>query len=153
MAISGRRSVDLLRLQWSGIRINEKRVSAVIGKDKTHRNSLVSFTFDLDEYDLPLGKSDFIKHLKIGVKHGKGAVFKNFKKQQVTTKSKTFRIHALRNRKAISMLIKGSSVEDVKSKIGWATTASLLRYTKVSINFITTFKSYSSLVKFLFELR
>ena len=152
MAVTGRRSVDLLRLKWNLVKIKENEVCAVIAKDKTHKG-LVSFNFKFDDYDLPIGKQQFIDVLKNGVENESGLVFKNFMKQQVTQKSKTFRLHSLRNRKAISMLVSGATEQEVMSKIGWASLNSLLRYTKVSTSFIKQFSSYSEVVKFLFKLR
>ena len=154
MAITGRRAVDLLRLRWNLINISDGRVCAVLPKDKTHRNSLVSFTFEFKEYNLALGKQEFTTWLKTGVKrNSKDYVFEEFKKQRVTTKCKNFKLHSLRNRKAISMLVAGKTVEEVKSKIGWNSLESLLRYTKLSVEFIKSFKSYNEVVEFLFKLR
>ena len=154
MAITGRRAIDLLRLRWNLINISGNRVCAVLPKDKTHRNALVSFTFEFNEYDLALGKRDFVAWLKKGVKtNSKKLVFENFKKQQVTTKCRTFKLHSLRNRKAISMLVNGKSPEQVQDKIGWASLHSLLRYTKLSVEFIQSFNSYNEVVEFLFKLR
>ena len=51
------------------------------------------------------------------------------------------------------MLVAGKTVEEVKSKIGWNSLESLLRYTKLSVEFIKSFKSYNEVVEFLFKLR
>ena len=156
MAISGRRSADLMRMKWNLIKIKKKEVSVVLPKDKTHRNSLVSFTFNLDEYDLAIGKEEFTSWLTRSVRRKSGKVFKEeqLRKHQIIFKCRrAFRLHSLRNRKAITLLTAGKTPEEVKSRIGWASLQSLLRYTKVSVEFIKKFKNYTQVVNFLLRMR
>ena len=143
LILTGRRSCDILRISWESIKIRKGKWCVVIPRDKTSKNQLVSFEVNFSDWDLSGNVEDLKKWLKTGADTKTGNIFPtNFQKQNVARKCK-FRIHALRNRRAIIMLIKGTPEAEVMSKIGWTSCASLLRYAKVSVSFIKNFENYN----------
>ena len=60
-----------------------------------------------------------------------------------------FKLHALRNRFAIILAIKGNSQEFIMSKVGWSSAQSFLRYVRIPVSMFSQFESYSQAYDFL----
>ena len=155
LTLTGRRSCDILRMVWKNVKMNKKgSFCVVLPFDKVHRNTLVSFEFRLQEWNLEYPIEDFKKWLKIGMNSKSGLVFPGFdnaRKQKLSRHCKHFRIHSLRNRLAIQMLINKVPSKMILSKIGWESFSSLKHYTKVSASFLSEFESYDEAVNFLLD--
>ena len=152
MLLSGRRAVDLLRLKWDCIKYVNRKYCCILPKDKTHQRKLISFSFNLKEWDFDWDLKAFEQWLNSGIDKKRDLVFQepNFKKKRLTDLC-PFRLHACRNFKAIDMLVKGATERQVMNFIGWVSFDSLKTYTKVDVDFIKNFDSYKHFVNFLFE--
>ena len=143
LILTGRRSCDILRISWESIKFRKGNCCVVIPRDKTSKNNLVSFEVKFSDWDLSGNVEELKKWLLTGSQTKSGNIFpEKFQKQNVARKCK-FRVHSLRNRRAIIMLINGSTEAQVMSHIGWTSCASLLRYAKVSVSFIKNFENYN----------
>ena len=155
LTISGRRSCDIQRMVWDSVKFSPKgNVCVILPFDKMHRNTAISFEFKFGDWDLPFSIEEFKIWVKNGIESGKGDVFPGFnqaKKQKLSRACKNFRVHSLRNRLAIKMLIQKVPEQKILSKIGWDSFQSLKRYLKVSASFLSEFDSYDEAVNFLLD--
>lgn len=154
LILSGRRGKDIEELTWDGIKTRNNSWNCILPRDKTNRNQLVSFVINFEtDWDLNYDITLFKSWVENGIGKRTGRLFEtiqstktDFKRSMITNKC-DFKPHSIRNRKALVMLIKGCSEQTVMSKIGWADMKSILRYAKISIDFVRTFNNYTELVE------
>ena len=102
MIASGRRAVDVSRIVSEGVQNVEGRWFVTLGRDKV--NALpVNFSFNFE--DPVLGGSDMSEIMKHALESN-DRPFCNINWQKIRKKAK-FRLHSLRNRKAIKLILEG----------------------------------------------
>ena len=146
LTLSGRRQGDIAKVTSSGVSYDGDRTFVLLPKDKSHQNSLVSFQFSWDWHlDIEIGplKKEFSRLVET-----EQYPFKNINVQAIRRKC-DFKLHALRNYKAILLAIHGDSKETIMSKIGWASEQSLLRYLRVPVEVLCRFENYEQAYNFL----
>ena len=146
LILSGRRQGDLINMRSSGVTAQGNDCYVMLPKDKMHQNSIVAFHFSWDwslAIDLQPIKEDF--YLMVN-KHD--APFSDVNIQKIKRRC-DFRLHAIRNRRAIEMAVQGSTEEEIMSSIGWANKISLLRYTQVPVAVLGSFNCYDDALAFL----
>ena len=62
-----------------------------------------------------------------------------------------FRLHSLRNRKAIKLILAGVDVQEIQMALGWSDIKSLQRYIKLSPNAIIALNSYEKVINTVLE--
>ena len=142
MAASGRRAIDISRIQTKAILFTKGRWFTTLEKDK--KNSLpVNFSFNFDD---TLFKSSWSlnEQLRITIATT-GSPFVDINWQKLRRKA-TFRLHSLRNRKAVKLILAGQSSHEVQMALGWADLKSLQRYLKISPDAIRTLNSYEKVL-------
>ena len=146
LILSGRRQSDVNKISAGSLKNDGNATFVLLPKDKMHQNSLISFEFrwawNLD-FDLQPLKCEFFRLFSNCEKP-----FNNINIQSVRRKC-DFKLHALRNRKAIMLAIEGRTKEYIMSYIGWSSDQSLLRYTRVPITILNKFTSYDDALKFI----
>ena len=133
MFITGRRSIDLLRLKVTDVsKINKNLYSASIPHDKKH-NFQRNFKIDLKHWDDDwcfLSKKVFLR--EFGKLLDSGRVFEGVCKASLARDVAGIKPHILRSVRSIILIKKGYSDQRVLDYIGWDDLKSLKRYTKVS---------------------
>ena len=147
LSASGRRSVDISRINSSQVKFMGDKCFATVHKDKTHRHPVTfSWEWNQDFYSqiqLEHLQSEFLKMLRTE-QHPFGTV----KVNKLRCKVK-FRIHGFRHRKAIDLIRKGHSAEETMSYIGWQSQDSLTNYIKLSISDLKSFDSLEQCINFI----
>ena len=137
MWITGRRSVDLLRLKKKNLqRINDNLYTASIPKDKKHQSTR-HFTIDLTLYEQKwcgIKKEDFGQEWDklIKASRNEAALFKGVCKASLARAVGTFKPHILRSIRAILLLKRGKTDKQVMDFVGWDDVKSLDRYVKIN---------------------
>ena len=75
-------------------------------------------------------------------------MFEKVNRQKISNLAE-FNMHSLRHRVCIRMVIKGFSVDDILSQIGWTTIASFVRYSKLNLIDIKEFGDLDSVIDFI----
>lgn len=147
LAASGRRSVDICRINSRNVKKINATWFATIKKDKTH-NKPVTFSW---EWPMELCGSDQLGRLSTEFENMLAKSVYPFDQVKVHKIRKIipFRLHGLRHRCAIRMIREGFSVEDTMSFIGWQTVESLTTYIKISTKALKTFKSLDDCINFI----
>ena len=146
LILSGRRQGDLKNITRHGVTNSEGMCYVILPKDKMSQNSLVAFNFEWKwnlKTELRPLRVRFFKMLQEREKP-----FENINIQRVRRLCE-FRLHALRNRKAIQLAIDGYSDDQIMSNIGWACKTSLLRYTQVPTVVLRSFSTYDEALEFI----
>lgn len=152
MIMTGRRAADIYRMRWNSVKVKEDAIMVVLPKDKQNRTSLVSFTFELKDWDVEFDLAGFEKWFVSGITKKEGFIFeKHEMSKQIIARACPFRLHATRNRKTISLIINKVPEKDIMSKVGWSCLSSVLHYAKVSPDFLRKFDSYEEAVIFLLK--
>lgn len=145
---SGRRSVDIARINSDQVKQQGSKYYATIPKDKTHQNSV---TFSWSWSDSPAGLNFELSQLRNYFQHlleSEKYPFQNVKINAIR-KSISWRLHGLRHRKAIQMIRSGHSVHETMSSIGWSSVISFTRYTKLAVLDLKSFSSTENCIKFI----
>ena len=146
LILSGRRQGDLKNIQSGGVTTRGDSSYVLLPKDKMSQNNLVAFNFRWIwtlRVDLEPIKNEFLRLVEKEEKP-----FEMINIQKVRRLS-DFRLHAIRNRRAIELAIEGHSEEQIMSYIGWASKSSLLRYTQVPTAVLATFNGYCEALEFI----
>ena len=147
LAASGRRSIDIIRINSKQVKNSGPKCFATIRKDKTHRTPVTfSWTWEAEFND-----RERMKNLKIvfqNMLENSIYPFENVKVNKIR-KRISFRLHGFRHRRAIDMIRKGSSKEDTMSYIGWASESSLTTYIKLSITDLKSFQTLEECINFI----
>ena len=142
MVVSGRRAVDILRIKSTGVLVNENNFFITLDKDK--KNSLpVSFTFNF--HDPVITNQDESRLTLLNALQTDEEPFKDVSLQRIRRKA-NFRLHSLRNRKAILMILDGRDVDEIRMSLGWSDMRSLQRYLKLAPNAIRALNSYDKVL-------
>ena len=156
-AITGRRFVDVSRIHWKNVIIREDRICILLQKDKCNQARFVNFSFKFSEWDLPEFNIDQVVRKFRSDKQnlsGNKKVIGQAKKHVIKARCKTrFRMHSLRNRASIKLIINGKSEQEVQAKIGWRTIQSLYRYTVLSLSELKLFKNYQEAYEYIIQVR
>ena len=146
-AISGRRFMDVSRILWKNVVILNDRISILLQKDKCNQARFVNFSFKFSSWDLPeFNIEQIVKKFKADKINLKGnlKVIGQAKKHVIKQRCKhLFRMHSLRNRASIKLIISGKSEQEVQAAIGWRSIQSLYRYTVLSSSELKNFKNYN----------
>ena len=145
MASTGRRAVDILHLKSVNIRKLEEGYAVTLEKDKMNSSQFV-FKFSWDSTLLSNFKTADACLQKL--LYLEKRPFKSVSVQKLRRKA-DFHLHGLRNRRSLFLVRDKFSVEEVKSLIGWSCTDSFLRYTKLNLSDIRSFKTLDSLILFI----
>ena len=129
----------------------------MISRDKVSQSKNVNFGFQWSDWDVNFDISGFKKwFLENKRDKTQGFVVKgaNVEKSAGNMKQRIkrrggFRLHSLRNRRAIAMLISGKSDEHTRQKIGWRSLNSLYRYTIINSEEIVKCKNYKQCRKLI----
>ena len=147
MVASGRRAVDVMRIRSSAVIQQNGVFFATLEKDK--QNSLpVSFAFEFTD-ELFLHPQDCVTRLSTMLSSAERP-FKQVSLQRIRRKA-AFRLHSLRNRKAIKLILAGVSVHEIQLALGWSDIKSLQRYIKLSPNAILALSSYEKVLNTVLE--
>ena len=134
------------KMTAASLKYDDNVTFVILPKDKMHQNSMISFQFQWIwnlSFDLQPLKHEFFR------------LFSNFEKPfsniniQSVRRKCDFKLHALRNRKAILLAIEGRSKEYIMNTIGWSSEQSLMRYTRVPIQILNKFNSYDEALTFI----
>ena len=83
-------------------------------------------------------------------KNGNIKVIGEAKKHVIKSRCKNlFRMHSLRNRASIKLLVNGRTEQEVQAAIGWRSISSLYRYTVLTITEIEHFNSYQEIYEYI----
>ena len=152
MILTGRRAADIFRMRWNSVKVKQDSIMVVLPKDKQNRTSLVSFTFEFGDWDVDFSLKDFEDWFVRGITKKEGLIFeKNKISKQIISRACKFRLHATRNRKTISLIIKKVPEQEIMEKVGWNCLQSVLHYAKVSPDFLKKFDSYEEAVNFILK--
>ena len=130
---TGRRSIDLKRLQYSDVKIAPNKLVFFIRGDKTN-TSRVSFSI---EEKHPLENTwemlpfQEIKSQLLACKERTGPIFDNLSRKKLSKKL-GFNLHGLRRLATLELLSRGMSKVDVADKIGWSCLRMVDHYARVS---------------------
>ena len=143
MAATGRRAADISKIETKNVSVVKDALLIALNGDKVNQ-TFVGFSLNWNEDQVLI---PFVKKAKCLWKSIKTREkpFQNTNWQQIR-RSTTSRLHSLRNRKAIILLMADASVEEVKLRLGWADIASLVRYTKIEPNSLKLFDSYDDFI-------
>ena len=150
VTITGRRFKDIGRLRWKNVTLTKDGVFCLVNKDKCSKFKNVNFGFEWSDWDLNFDLVEFKSWLISNKLNGaKGFVVKNGNNEKLANNMKQnikrkggFRLHSIRNRRAIVLLINGKSEEATRAKIGWKNLNTLYRYTIINSDEIKKCKSY-----------
>ena len=143
MIASGRRAVDIIRIQSSAVTQQNGVFFVTLEKDK--QNSLpVNFAFDFA--DALFEDSQNCAERLTKILDQSEEPFKMVSLQAIRRKA-AFRLHSLRNRKAIKSILAGLSIHEIQMALGWSDLKSLQRYLKLSPNAIVALDSYEKVLK------
>ena len=137
MFLTGRRSIDLLRLRSGDVKqLDSSLYAASIEKDKKHAYKL-HFKIDLKFWDIKwCGIKKKIFGLEFSKLLKKRMVFGNICKASLSREVGAFQPHILRSIRAMVLLKRGFSVEEVLGYIGWDDKRSLFRYVKLDVDMV-----------------
>ena len=142
MAASGRRAIDISRIQKKATFYSDDKWFVTLDKDK--QNALpVNFSFKFDDV-LFEEMAQLQKRLSSAFQKS-DAPFNRVNWQKLRRKAE-FRLHSLRNRKAIKLILEGLSVQEVQIALGWSDLKSLQRYLKISPDAIRILNSYEKVL-------
>lgn len=152
VAITGRRYKDIGRVKWNDVQITTEGVFCLIAKDKVSQSTNVNFGFLWTDWDVGFDISSFKSWFLENKKRRKvGFVVKGANVEKIAGNMKQkikrrggFRLHSLRNRRAITMLIGGKTEEQTRQKIGWRSLMSLYRYTIINSDEIIKCENYEA---------
>ena len=140
MYLTGRRSIDLLRLQAADVsKISNNMFAASIPRDKKHnyqRNFKIDLTYWEDNWCF-LKKKVFLREFEKLL--GQGRVFEGVCKASLARDVAIIKPHILRSVRAIILVKKGLSDQKVLDFIGWDDLKSMRRYVKLSREMIVGF--------------
>jgi len=140
--VSGRRSIDLVRLQSNNVTVSEDNVHIVLEYCKTKRHSTTYFFSIL--HDLAIDDLPYLKLLGRLLKNN-AIPFENFSVSKLALKL-TFTPHTLRSCRAIHLVLEGLSFTDVMSRIGWSSENSFKHYVRLPTTSIVRIGNYDSVV-------
>ena len=142
-AISGRRFMDVSRIHWKNVVIRNDRICILLQKDKCNQAKFVNFSFKFSSWDLPEFNIDqVVAKFMTDTRdlNGNKKVIGDAKKHIIKLRCKNmFRMHSLRNRARIKLIIGGKSEQEVQAAIGWRSIQSLYRYTILSLSELKNF--------------
>ena len=152
VTITGRRFKDIGRLKWKNVTLTKDGVFCLVNKDKCSKFKNVNFGFLWNDWDLQFDLVEFKSWLISNKLAGaKGFVVKDVNNEKLANNMKQrikrkggFRLHSIRNRRAIVLLINGKSEEATRAKIGWKNLNTLYRYTIINSDEIKKCKSYEN---------
>ena len=162
VTITGRRFKDISRMKWCNIQLTSSGVYCLVNKDKASQGKSVNFGFSWSDWDLKWNLNSFKKWFLAckKEKNKPGFVVENvnIKSEAINMKQRIkrrggWRMHSLRNRKAIIMLIAGKSEENTRAKIGWRSMTSLYRYTIMNHDEISKCSNYEECRKLILNNR
>ena len=137
MFITGRRSIDIMRLKKKNVKkINKNLYAASIPKDKKHsttRHFEIDLSFYIQDW-CGLKINQFLKSWDRLLNSCKKEelIFKGVCKASLARDVKLFKPHIIRSIRAILLLKMGKSERKVMRYIGWDDQKSLSRYVKVN---------------------
>ena len=143
MALSGRRATDIENIETKNVTDLGNSLLVTLNGDKCN-SGFVGFSLVWDSDKILEPFIDKAKRYWSTAKRSPKP-FSDTNWQKIR-RSVSFRLHSLRNRKAIISLMEGKSVEEVKILLGWADINSLARYTKVDPGTLKLFSSYDDFV-------
>ena len=156
-AISGRRFVDVSRIYWKNVVIRNDRICILLQKDKCNQARFVNFSFKFSDWDLPQFNIDMVvekfKADKINLSRNAKVIGKAKKHIIKIRCENLFRMHSLRNRASIKLIISGKSEQEVQAAIGWRTIQSLYRYTILSLSELKNFNNYQEAYDYIIQMR
>ena len=140
MFLTGRRSIDLLRLKAADVnKVKENIFAASIPRDKKHnfqRNFKIDLSYWEDKWCF-LKKNEFLREFEQLLVQGR--VFEGVCKASLARDVATIKPHILRSVRAIILVKKGLSDQKVLNFIGWDDLKSMRRYVKLSREMISGF--------------
>ena len=150
VTISGRRFKDISRVKWRNVQTTETGVFCLINRDKVSQHKNVNFGFNWSDWDVDFDLNEFKTWFLKSLKDRKsGFVVKGANQEKLACNMKQkikrrggFRLHSIRNRRAIACLISGKSEEQTRQKIGWRSLTTLYRYTIINSEEISKCVNY-----------
>ena len=140
--VSGRRSIDLIRLKSSNVTVVDDDVNIILEYCKT-KKKLSSYKFtivhDLEMDDLP--------HLKLfaTLLQQRAFPFENINISKIALKL-SFTPHTLRSCRAIQLVLQGLSVPEVMSQIGWSEESTYKHYIRLPTSSILKLNNFDKVV-------
>lgn len=145
--------MDVSRIKWKNVVFMNDRVCILLQKDKMNQAKFVNFSFRFSDWDLPEFNIDqIVEKFKKDktTKNLNAKVIGKAKKHVIKNRCKNlFRMHSLRNRASIKLLISGKTENEVLATIGWRSISSLYRYTILTISELKKFKNYQEAYEYI----
>ena len=146
MVCSGRRFIDVSRIDTVGLKVLDGKFVCKIAKTKNSSLPVI-FSFEFKDSDLQVNWK-FYQSQFIGICQNNQKPFENTNMQKIRRMSE-YTLHATRHRKALSLIRSGTSIQDTLNYIGWSSESSFKRYTKISVEDIKSFISLDATINFI----
>ena len=140
--VSGRRSIDLIRLQSNNVTVHDDNVQIVLEYCKTKRHSTTYFFSIL--HDLAIDDLPYLQLLGRLLRNS-AKPFENFSVSKLALKL-TFTPHTLRSCRAIHLVLEGLSFTDVMSRIGWSSENTFKHYVRLPTTSIVQLGNFDTVV-------
>ena len=140
--VSGRRSIDLIRLKTSNITVVGDTVDIILEYCKT-KKKLSSYSFSI-VHDLPIDDAPYLKILADLLVSSRQP-FENICMAKIAGKL-SFTPHTLRSSRAIHLVLNGLSVPEVMSRIGWSDIETYKHYVRLPTSSILKLQNYDAVV-------
>ena len=140
--VSGRRSIDLIRLQSNNVTVHDDNVQIVLEYCKTKRHSTTYFFSIL--HDLAIDDLPYLQLLGRLLRNS-AKPFENFSVSKLALKL-TFTPHTLRSCRAIHLVLEGLSFTDVMSRIGWSSENTFKHYVRLPTTSIVKLGNFDTVV-------
>ena len=145
LAGTGRRSCDINRLIFLSEESNCNQLLFRLPSQKNGlKNALVVLYFDECELSCPLPYAEVFEILS------RGSLSLNW--DRIRRRAR-IRLHSLRKRFAIRLLLRGNSEERISERLGWLDCRSLRRYVKLSFEFISQQQDADAVVSMVRSLK
>ena len=143
--LSGRRSIDLKRLETRNVTVEGDRVHILLDYCKTRRH-VTSYFFDFAT-DLPIDVEYYQRHFAALLLNNVQP-FLNYDVEKLRTKI-SFKLHGLRSARAIFLLLEKLSPQIVQNRIGWACETTFKSYIRLPVSSILELGNYTAVADLL----
>ena len=145
--LSGRRSIDLKRLETKNVTVTGDRVHILLDFCKTRRH-VTSYFFEFTT-DLDIDVEHFQRRFAELLSHT-AQPFLNFDVEKLRTRV-SFKLHGLRSARAIFLLLEKLSPQNVQNRIGWASETTFKSYIRLPVSSILALGNYTAVAQLLNE--
>ena len=139
LIVSGRRSVDISRLDFKNLKIKGNAVYCLLPREKSNRVP-TSITFDITDDIWPKGIQTTQRKVLSRFAHTNhkplGTNWLSSLRKLMQNQKVQWTLHSIRYRKAIKLACSNVSDVDIMKQLSWSSEASLKRYTVISTDYM-----------------